>query len=105
MSKEYIDKAAFIEYLGFENTIQEREENIGEIVTLEDFDRQPVADVASVAHGRWMHEETEDGFHIWRCSRCGRGMNGNPEGVHLYCYHCGAKMDEFLGSISTLAPA
>ena len=48
MSKEYIDKAAFIEYLGFENTIQEREENIGEIVTLEDFDRQPVADVVEV---------------------------------------------------------
>lgn len=48
MSKEYIDKAAFIEYLGFENTTQEREENIGEIVTLEDFDRQPVADVVEV---------------------------------------------------------
>ena len=53
----------------------------------------PAADVAPVVHGRWMHEETEGGFHIWRCSRCGRGMNDNPEGIDSYCYHCGAKMD------------
>lgn len=53
----------------------------------------PAADVAPVVHGRWTHEETEGGFHIWRCSRCGRGMNGNPAGIDLYCYHCGARMD------------
>lgn len=53
----------------------------------------PAADVEPVRHGRWMHEETEDGFHIWSCSRCGRGMNGNPKRTNLYCYHCGAKMD------------
>ncbi len=53
----------------------------------------PAADVAPVVHGRWMYEKTEGGFHIWRCSRCGRGMNDNPEGIDLYCYHCGAKMD------------
>lgn len=50
-------------------------------------------DVAPVWHGRWIHEETEGGFHIWRCSRCGRGMNNNPEGIDLYCYHCGARID------------
>lgn len=53
----------------------------------------PAADVAPVVHGRWMHEETEGGFHIWRCGRCGKGMNDNPEGIDLYRYHCGAKMD------------
>ena len=53
----------------------------------------PAADVEPVRHGRWKHEETEGGFHIWSCSRCGRGMNGNPTGTNLYCYHCGAKMD------------
>ena len=44
-----INADAFIEYLGLdiENA---REENIGEIVTLEDFDRQPTAyDVDKVA--------------------------------------------------------
>lgn len=50
-------------------------------------DEIPAADVTPVVHGRWMHEETEGGFHIWRCSRCGRGMNDNPEGIDLYCYH------------------
>ena len=54
----------------------------------------PAADVVPVRYGRWIHEETEGGLHIWRCNRCGRGMNDNPEGVDLYCYHCGAKMDE-----------
>ena len=51
------------------------------------------ADVAPVVHGRWMHEETEGGCHVWMCSRCGRGMNNNPVGMDFYCYHCGAKMD------------
>lgn len=56
--------------------------------------RTPAADVASVVHGKWIHEETEGGFHIWKCSQCGRGMNDNPEGIDLYCYHCEVKMDE-----------
>lgn len=53
----------------------------------------PTADVAPVVHGEWRHEKTGGGFHIWKCSRCGRGLYVNPEGVDLYCYHCGAKMD------------
>ena len=36
-----IDADAFIEYLGLDAE-NAREDNIGEIVTLEDFDRQPV---------------------------------------------------------------
>lgn len=32
--KRYIDADKFIEYLGFENTEEERDENIGGIVTL-----------------------------------------------------------------------
>lgn len=56
-------------------------------------EKAPTVDAVPVMHGRWMHEETEGGFHIWRCSRRGRGMNDNPEGIDLYCYHCGARMD------------
>ena len=37
-----IDADAFIEYLGLD-VKNAREDNIGEIVTLEDFDRQPIA--------------------------------------------------------------
>lgn len=38
-----IDADALIDYLGFGNTEEEIEENVGEIVTLEDFDNQPTA--------------------------------------------------------------
>lgn len=38
-----IDVDALIDYLGFDNTEEEREKNIGEIVTLDDFDNQPTA--------------------------------------------------------------
>lgn len=51
----------------------------------------PAADVAPVVHGKWIREDNSLG---WVCSRCGRGVNTNPEGIDLYCYHCGAKMDE-----------
>ena len=53
--------------------------------------RTPTADVAPVVHGKWIHEGSS---HAWVCSRCGRGVNADPEGIDLYCYHCGAKMDE-----------
>ena len=51
----------------------------------------PAADVAPVVHGRWIHKGNSQ---VWECSRCGKGINNNPEGIDLYCYHCGAKMDE-----------
>lgn len=38
-----IDVDEFIQYLGFENTEEEREENVGEIITLEDVDNIPTA--------------------------------------------------------------
>lgn len=38
-----IDVDKLIDYLGFDNTEYEREENIGEIVSLYDFDEQPTA--------------------------------------------------------------
>lgn len=58
---------------------------------LEYAENLPAADVAPVVHGRWIYKGDSD---MWVCSRCGRGVNANPEGIDLYCYHCGAKMDE-----------
>lgn len=43
MSNDLISRKAFMEYLGLGDTEENREENVGEIVTLEDFDRQPTA--------------------------------------------------------------
>ena len=43
MSDDLISRKVFMEYLGLEDTEENREENVGEIATLEDFDRQPTA--------------------------------------------------------------
>ena len=48
-------------------------------------------ELAPVVHGKWIYEGNSQ---AWVCSRCGKGVNNNPEGIDLYCYHCGAKMDE-----------
>ena len=58
---------------------------------LQSISDMPAADVAPVVHGKWIREDNSLG---WVCSRCGRGVNVDPEGIDLYCYHCGAKMDE-----------
>lgn len=58
---------------------------------LEYAENLPAADVAPVVHGRWIYKGDSD---MWVCSRCGRSVNADPEGIDLYCYHCGAKMDE-----------
>lgn len=68
----YIDVDKFIEDLGFENTEQEREENIGEIVTLEDFDRQPTEDVVKVV----------------RCEDCKYYQDNNNGYPHNECKWC-----------------
>ena len=58
---------------------------------LQSISDMPAADVAPVVHGKWIYEGNSQ---AWVCNRCGRGVNADPEGIDLYCYHCGAKMDE-----------
>lgn len=61
-----IDADAFIEYLGLD-VKNAREDNIGEIVTIEDFDRQPtvfdkekvIEEILNVSHG-YYNVETEN---------------------------------------------
>lgn len=66
-----IDADLLIERMGFYNTSQEREENVGQIITLEDFDNMPTAyDVDKVVeeleerkalHERLVDYETKNG--------------------------------------------
>lgn len=79
---DYIDKQAFIDYM------KRTDRYFNVKFDIENF---PNADVAPVVHGKWIYEGNSQ---AWVCSRCGRGVNANPEGIDLYCYHCGAKMDE-----------
>ena len=78
---EYIDKQAFLDYM------KRTDRYFNVKFDIENF---PNADVAPVVHGRWIYKGDSD---MWVCSRCGRSINADPEGIDLYCYHCGAKMD------------
>ena len=90
-----IDADKFIEYLGLDGD-DAREENLGEIVTFEDFDRQETVDAEPVRHGRW--GDVSDYYDtIYRCSACSEEftlIEGTPQdNLYNYCPHCGAKMD------------
>ena len=68
-----IDVDAMIDYLGFDNTEEEREENIGEIVTLKDFDEQPTAyDVDKVVDQleKLLEDNTLDSGDDWYAAEC-----------------------------------
>ena len=94
---EYIDRQALMKFHIRASHYDKEHGNehfiYGVETVLEYAEQLPVADVATVVYGRWIHKKTEGGFHTWECSNCGSCMNGNPEGIDLYCYHCGAKMD------------
>ena len=79
---EYIDKQAFLDCMKRTNRY---------FSVKFDIESFPAADVVPVRHGRWIYKGDSQ---VWECSRCGRGVNADPEGIDLYCYHCGAKMDE-----------
>lgn len=49
--------------------------------------RIPAADVAPVAHGRWIYHD-DDG--VVTCSECGNAESSEGR----YCSYCGARMDE-----------
>ena len=56
------------------------------------------ADVATVRHERWIMGTGENGLQrgYRKCSRCGEIVKHGYSlyGVHNFCNHCGAKMDE-----------
>jgi hypothetical protein len=61
-------------------------------VTKADIDVAPTIDLAR--RGHWVY----DCLGIQRCSACGAATYFG-ESVYLYCYNCGAKMDEDLKGV------
>ena len=55
----------------------------------------PAADVAPVAHGRWLDTDTFDHHcvHIYQCSNCRKEVADDYIDNHKFCLHCGAKME------------
>ena len=92
---EYIERGALMQFPIRRNHYDRKNGNKhfinGIESVLEYAENLPAADVAPVVHGRWIYKGDSD---MWVCSRCGRSVNADPEGIDLYCYHCGAKMDE-----------
>ena len=92
---EYIERGALMQFPIRHNHYDRKNGNKhfinGIESVLEYAENLPAADVAPVVHGRWIYKGDSD---MWVCSRCGRSVNADPEGIDLYCYHCGAKMDE-----------
>lgn len=94
--KRYIDADKFIEYLGFENTEEERDENIDGVVTLQDFDNQIAEDVQEIKHGKWGSTGSVLGYTKYHCSACDKYLflvSWRDE-LYNYCPYCGAKMDK-----------
>lgn len=91
--KRYIDADRFIEYLGFENTEEERDENVGEIVTLQDLDNQIAEDVQEIKHGKWNFEKDICGCAWFICTNCHKNIIMAKHRLYPYCPYCGAKMD------------
>lgn len=58
-------------------------------------DELPPADVAPVAHGRWINRTgPDDDLNVTdTCSRCLHTDTHSPTVDIPYCWHCGAKMD------------
>ena len=93
--KEYIERAAILENLGYEENRQ------GDVLPGSTFDiilKEPAADVAPVRHGRWM---TTDAYpHHLYCSVCYKTYAKNAKWVNEldlptnYCPNCGARMDK-----------
>lgn len=104
--KRYIDADKFIEYLGFENTEEERDENIYAIVRLQDFDNQITEDVQKVKHGKNLTKAhpvdeficSECGYMTEDCTEKKYSQDGDYcylcEYEYKFCPNCGAKMDK-----------
>ena len=66
-----------------EMTIDEAKKTFDTII-----DVQPTVDAEPVRHGKWL----KNGDRYCECSVCHH--EGNISGADIYCWYCGAKMDE-----------
>lgn len=75
---------------------EERDENVGEIVTLQDFDNQITEDVQEVKHGKWVSTVNALGYTEYHCSECNNYLflDSKDSQLYPYCPYCGAKMDK-----------
>ena len=93
--KEYIERAAILENLGYEENRQ------GDVLPGSTFDiilKEPAADVAPVRHGSWVFDHmTGERAYYANCSECGNRkhfVNQEAAQKEKYCSLCGARMEK-----------
>ena len=59
---------------------------------LQSISDMPAADVAEVAHAKWIPFHSEAAGDIQYCSACDIGFDARMD----YCPHCGARMDGWM---------
>ena len=88
------------EYIKREDAIKITQKRLDVVSAYIDICKLPAADVAPVAHGKWLNEDfpektaTVNDFAI--CSVCGEMSHKAEHGYAIlskYCPECGAKMD------------
>lgn len=97
MSK-YINADEFLDFFDI-GSEEAREENRGEIITAEDIDRFPAADVIEVKHAKWELNNVHDNYEYYQCSHCNYEIVcdryfGENTNEYNYCPYCAAKMDK-----------
>lgn len=87
------DIKALDEYLGFSGAAAETLKTLKTIVK-----KRPSIDYTPVIHAHWVNDGPKlEGKSDWcHCSNCGLEEVKILAPYYLYCYNCGAKMDEEL---------
>lgn len=87
----YIDADALKQPIGSYNPVKYTYE-YGYVVTVEDIDSAPSADVQEVKHGEWIIDEN-DPERDTQCSICGFVLDDWIQGaLYSFCPNCGADM-------------
>lgn len=103
---EYIERDALVrqiscnmaEYVGAPDDVLKHDEQCNYAISC--VESAPAADVAPVAHGRWIEQEDQMLDVYYTCSVCKEDFYIETTGytekdmfLYTYCPNCGAKMD------------
>ena len=90
--KEYIERAAILKSLGYD------EKRRADVLPGSTFDivlKEAAADVAEVRHGRWeQHLQSSKVAPVYTCSLCKLNVSGFEKRWIKYCPYCGARMEK-----------
>ena len=107
---EYIDRGKLVEFLkqvrrDLPHDSDEMILNFQQFVESKCF--VPSEDVESVVYAKWVFDEdsSSEEEKCYRCSNCNAILEEEFKEdykwrVHNYCYHCGAKMEEYKSDIT-----